>query len=129
MATRAHGETIAVSHDDPMHLQTSDHPGLHLLSVQLNESNFLSWRRVVLISLGAKNKLEFINGKLAAPSETDDDYISWKKVDYTVISWLLNSISPEIVEGYGMSVRPWHHYLFVPALNRRNYWKWILETS
>ncbi|CAA0830376.1 Unknown protein [Striga hermonthica] len=91
---------IALSHDDPMHLQSSDHPGLHLVSVQLNGNNFLPWKRAILIALGAKNKLDFINGKITAPVEGDDDYINWKKVDYMVTSWILNSMSTDIVEGF-----------------------------
>ncbi|CAA0823525.1 Unknown protein, partial [Striga hermonthica] len=91
---------IAMSPDDPMYLQSSDHPGLHLVSIQLNGSNFLPWRRAVLLALGAKNKLDFINGKLTAPSEDAENYNSWRKADCTVTSWLLTSMSSEIAEGF-----------------------------
>ncbi|CAA0814590.1 Omega-amidase-chloroplastic [Striga hermonthica] len=44
-----------------MHLQSSDHFGMNLVLIQLNGNNFLPWKRAVLIALGAKNKLDFVN--------------------------------------------------------------------
>lgn len=48
--------------DDPFHLQSSGHPGLILVSHSLTERNYLKWSMVVTLSLGAKNKLGFIDG-------------------------------------------------------------------
>ncbi|CAA0839767.1 Unknown protein, partial [Striga hermonthica] len=64
-----------------MHLQSSDHFGMNLVLIQLNGNNFLPWKRAVLIALGAKNKLDFVNGTLLPPQESDD-FKKWKKVDY-----------------------------------------------
>ncbi|CAA0819533.1 Unknown protein [Striga hermonthica] len=72
------GGEIVLSHDDPMYLQSSDHPGMNLVSIQLNGNNFLPWKRAVLIALGAKNKLDFVNDTLSPPQDPDD-YNKWKK--------------------------------------------------
>lgn len=50
------------------------------------------------IVLGAKVKLGFINGKIKKPDESSPDYEQWNRADCMVTSWILNSISKEIVE-------------------------------
>ncbi|KAL0428387.1 UNVERIFIED_CONTAM: hypothetical protein Slati_3013500 [Sesamum latifolium] len=52
------------------------------------------------IALGAKVKLGFINGSCAMSAENDGEYADWKRVDCMVISWLLNSISKDIVDAF-----------------------------
>ena len=52
------------------------------------------------IGLGAKVKLGFINGKYKIPNEDSLDFEQWNRVDYMVTSWILNSISKEIVEAF-----------------------------
>ena len=49
---------------DPYFLHSSDHPGMVLVSAPLTRSNFLTWSRSMRIALGAKMKLEFIDGKI-----------------------------------------------------------------
>ncbi|KAL0433233.1 UNVERIFIED_CONTAM: Retrovirus-related Pol polyprotein from transposon RE1 [Sesamum latifolium] len=83
-----------------MKIQPSDNPGMSLTSIPLDGSNFLTWSRSVKISLGAKMKLSFINGKIKKPEETDQTYEQWIRADYMVTSWILNSISKEIVESF-----------------------------
>ncbi|KAL0417015.1 UNVERIFIED_CONTAM: hypothetical protein Slati_3533400 [Sesamum latifolium] len=51
-------------------------------------------------SLGAKMKLGFINGKNQKPAEDSEDYEQWVRNDCMVTSWILNSISKEIVESF-----------------------------
>ncbi|KAB2610299.1 hypothetical protein D8674_018331 [Pyrus ussuriensis x Pyrus communis] len=48
---------------DPYFLHPSDHPGLILVSKKLNGDNYNTWCRAMEISLSAKNKIGFINGK------------------------------------------------------------------
>lgn len=52
------------------------------------------------ITLGAKMKLGFINGRIEVPLKDSQLYDQWKKVDCMVISWLLNSMSKEIVDAF-----------------------------
>ncbi|KAK4381633.1 hypothetical protein Sango_2948400 [Sesamum angolense] len=51
-------------------------------------------------SVGAKMKLGFINGKIPKPTESDEDLEQWIRADYMVTSWVLNSISKDIVESF-----------------------------
>ncbi|KAL0361774.1 UNVERIFIED_CONTAM: hypothetical protein Sradi_3861900 [Sesamum radiatum] len=81
-------------------LHSSDHPGMTLVSVPLNKKNWIAWSRSVQIALGAKSKLSFIDGSCAKPVTTGEEHEQWRKTDCMVTSWLLNSISKDIVEAF-----------------------------
>ncbi|XP_021597215.1 uncharacterized protein LOC110603688 [Manihot esculenta] len=85
---------------DPLTLQSSDHPGMVLVSAPLVGANFRSWYRAIRIALGAKQKLEFIEGTVTVPDKESDSYEQWKRCDFMVTSWILNSISRELVDGF-----------------------------
>ncbi|KAK6161898.1 hypothetical protein DH2020_001739 [Rehmannia glutinosa] len=85
---------------DPLYLHNSDHPGITLVTTPLSGNNYLSWNRAMLLALRAKNKLGFINGKIAEPALESPQYENWKKVDCMVISWILNSLSKDIVDAF-----------------------------
>ncbi|KAK6122554.1 hypothetical protein DH2020_043699 [Rehmannia glutinosa] len=93
-------DTPKMSEDDTLKMSGSDHPGMALVTNPLTGNNFLPWSRSVKISLGAKNKLGFIDGTVEKPELDSENYDQWKKVDYMITSWLLNSISKEIVEAF-----------------------------
>lgn len=52
------------------------------------------------IALGAKNKLGFVEGKVMIPKDSSENYERWRRCDYMVISWILNSISKELVGSF-----------------------------
>lgn len=54
----------------------------------------------MIIALGAKIKLQFINGTLFMPDENGHYYAMWRKVDSTVLSWILNTLSKELSETF-----------------------------
>jgi len=85
---------------DSFFLYHSDHPGLVLVSKPLNGDNYSTWCRSMTISLNAKNKLGFIDGTVQIPSakSQQDDYASWKRCNDMILSWILNSISPELAD-------------------------------
>ena len=85
---------------DPLSLQTSDHPGMSLVSAPLIGTNFRSWSRAIRIALGAKMKLGFVEGTTSAPSKDSEGYEQWKRCDFMVTSWILNSVSKELVDGF-----------------------------
>lgn len=85
---------------DPLHLQNSDHPGMLLVTSPLTGTNYLTWCRSIKIALGAKLKLGFIDGRCKKPSEDSDHFDQWIRVDCMVTSWILNSISKEIVDAF-----------------------------
>lgn len=86
--------------EDPLLLHNSDHPGMTLITFQLTGNNYLTWNRPVKITLGAKTKLGFIDGRCKQPDEKDAKYEMWLKVDCMVRSWILNSIAKDIVEAF-----------------------------
>ncbi|KAL0374379.1 UNVERIFIED_CONTAM: Retrovirus-related Pol polyprotein from transposon RE2 [Sesamum radiatum] len=85
---------------DALRLQNTDHPGMGLVSVPLDGTNYLSWSRAVRVALGAKQKLSFIHGNSQKPATGSEELEQWQRTDYMVISWLLNSVSKEIGEAF-----------------------------
>ncbi|KAI5332290.1 hypothetical protein L3X38_022419 [Prunus dulcis] len=85
---------------DPFFIHHSDHPGMVLVSKILNGNNYATWCRSMRISLSAKNKLGFVNGTIKAPSEktNPETFEVWQRCNDMVLSWLLNSIEPDIAE-------------------------------
>ncbi|CAA0817942.1 Unknown protein, partial [Striga hermonthica] len=81
-------------------MSNSDSPGMILVSYQLTGNNFLSWKRSMMIALGAKTKLGFINGEVTKPSPNDSNFVAWRKVDWMVFSWILNSVSKDIADSF-----------------------------
>ena len=60
--------------NDPLHLASSDHPGMNLTNTLFNGANFLGWNRTVKMALGAKLKLGFIDGSSPKPALTYPNY-------------------------------------------------------
>lgn len=85
--------------DDPLVMQNSVHPGMALVTVLLADSNFLVWSRSIICALAAKNKLGLINGSVNEPTD-ESDRCKWECVDEMVTSWIINSMSKEIVETF-----------------------------
>lgn len=77
-------------------LATYDHPGLILVSQPLNDANYSKWKRKrsMILALLAKRKLGMINGTYPKPS-SGSAYRD--RCNDMVISWLLNSLIPEMV--------------------------------
>nr|GEX67449.1 hypothetical protein [Tanacetum cinerariifolium] len=86
--------------NDPLHLASSDHPGMMLTSTPFNGSNFLGWSRTIKMALGAKLKLGFIDGSSPKPAIIHNDYQRWVRCDYIVTCWILNSIVAELFESF-----------------------------
>lgn len=86
----------ATQFGDEFTLTAADQPNLQLSSFQLDKTNWTSWRIDVEHTLIIKLKIGFINGKILPPTLDDPVYMNWKRIDYLVLKWLRNSISPEI---------------------------------
>ena len=59
------------SYNDPYYLHNSDGPGLVLVSQTLTGDNYATWSRSMRIALSVKNKLDFVEGSLPQPNETE----------------------------------------------------------
>ena len=92
--------TSLIQRDEVVLLQNSDHPSMTLVLAPLTRDNFLSWSKSMKIALGAKNKLKFINGSCEVPSVEPTEYSLWKRIDWMVLSWILNSMMKEIAETF-----------------------------
>ncbi|XP_071739254.1 uncharacterized protein [Rutidosis leptorrhynchoides] len=87
---------------DPLYLHPSDTTGAPLVSVKLKGTeNYNIWSRSVLLALGTKNKVEFIDGTCI--KNTIDDVLArqWDRCNSVVLTWLLGSLSEEL---YSVSI-------------------------
>lgn len=80
----------------PLYLHPNDHPGMTLVSDILTDLNFLQWKISITIALSAKNKIGVINGTNKKPGVQSKYLNAWERCNSMVISWLLNSVNPEI---------------------------------
>lgn len=94
----ASGGSSADDSSSPLFLHHSDHPGLLLVSKRLNGDNYNSWYRSMRISLSAKNKIGLITGKIKEPSADSDEHALWQRCNDMVLSWILNSLEPDIAD-------------------------------
>lgn len=86
--------------DKMIKLLNFDSPNMILVSSPLNGNNYVTWSRSMVIALKTKDKLEFINGKCKVPEQNDKSYEEWQKADNMVMSWILNTLSKDLVEAF-----------------------------
>lgn len=73
-----------------MLLQNSDYSGMSLITSQLTGNNYLTWSRLVKITLRVKTKLGFIDGRCKRPYEKDAKFklcsrwIAWCDIGYSI---------------------------------------------
>ncbi|KAL0395999.1 UNVERIFIED_CONTAM: hypothetical protein Scaly_0048300 [Sesamum calycinum] len=82
---------------DYMHLEYSDHPGMILVSIPMTGNNYLSWSRAIQQALAVNMKLYFSDGTLVRPAGNLEEFKRWNCIDSMVTTWILNSISKELV--------------------------------
>lgn len=84
-----------------LHLESYDNLGTSFVSSPLIGDNYLTWSRSMKIALRAKFKLNFIIGKYKKPvNKSSNEFEQWNRIDCMVQSWILNSISKEIVDAF-----------------------------
>ncbi|XP_075076356.1 uncharacterized protein LOC107778556 [Nicotiana tabacum] len=82
----------------PLFLLSSDVPGVSLVPIPFSGSGFGGWKRSMIVSLSARNKIAFIDGSFPKPAATSPDYKQWHRCNNMVISWLTSSLSPDRAE-------------------------------
>ncbi|KAL0412092.1 UNVERIFIED_CONTAM: Retrovirus-related Pol polyprotein from transposon RE2 [Sesamum latifolium] len=60
-----------------LQLHGGDNPGMILVSTPFDGTDFLAWRRSVVIALRAKMKLGFIDGRYITPEKNLETYDTW----------------------------------------------------
>ncbi|XP_074381070.1 uncharacterized protein LOC141721841 [Apium graveolens] len=84
------------SQDNPYYLQTSDSPGMKLVSDPFDGTGIAKWKRSISIALSARNKLGFLDGSITKPLITSTLFKSWSRCNDMVISWILGALSKSI---------------------------------
>ncbi|XP_019240950.1 PREDICTED: uncharacterized protein LOC109220939 [Nicotiana attenuata] len=100
--------TLDPSH--PLYIHPSDSPGTHLVSPHFDGTGFVAWRKSMLVSLSAKNKLALIDGRQSKPPNNSPYYSYWERCNDMVVAWITNSLSRDIatsVLGYDTAKEIW----------------------
>lgn len=63
----------------PYYLHPSDNPGMKLVSIQFDGNSYADWKRSILISLSAKNKIGFVDGTITKPVFNDTTQKAWER--------------------------------------------------
>ena len=63
-------------------------------SLRLNGNNYLKWSQFVRTFLKGKGKLSHLLG--TGPKLDDPKFVAWDEEDSMVMSWLWNSMMPEV---------------------------------
>ena len=63
-------------------------------SFKLNRGNYLEWSQLVKTCIKGKGKLSHLIGPVV--SKDDPRFVVWDEEDYQIMSWLWNSMQPEI---------------------------------
>jgi hypothetical protein len=100
MAPRNNGvgtSELVLDQSSPFFVHPGDGPSSVTVTPVLNGSNYHSWARAMRRALGAKMKLEFVDGTIPPVlDEFDPTYRSFNRCNMLVLSWILNSVSPSI---------------------------------
>lgn len=78
------------------YIHPSDANTSQLVSVKFNGAGFSNWKRSMLLSLSAKNKLGFVDGSVVKPVATSVEFKAWERCNDLVCSWLLNNLDESI---------------------------------
>ncbi|XP_073282737.1 uncharacterized protein, partial [Primulina huaijiensis] len=76
---------------------TYDNPSLQISPVKLDGTNYLAWSRSCLLFIQARGMQGYINGKITSNRA---DTSKWESENSLVMSWLINSIQPQLARGY-----------------------------
>ena len=70
-----------------------------LVAQSLNQENYHIWSHAMLMALTTKNKDRFIDDTIARqPASSKAETKRWTRCNILVKGWILNTISPKIVE-------------------------------
>ncbi|XP_075670240.1 uncharacterized protein LOC142640010 [Castanea sativa] len=62
----------------------------------IGPKNYLSWSRVVFLSLSGRNKFGFLDGSIPTPDLAHSLYNAWHRAKTTILSWMVNSLSKDL---------------------------------
>jgi len=88
--------TPVIEPNDPLFIHPSDQPRQILVADAFSGEDFDSWKRTFLIALSSKNKVGFVDGTIARPTNDSPLLLYWQRCKDLVASWILNSLRKEI---------------------------------
>ena len=92
-----YSSTVNEDSVNPFFHSSSDNNIVQLVFEKLiGGKNYFPWARSMIISLTAKHKIGFIDGTIPVPNLDSPQFILWTRCNMTVLSWIINSISPVI---------------------------------
>lgn len=78
------------------YIHPSDANCTQIVSVKFNGSAYSDWKRSMIVSLSAKNKLRIVDGSLEIPEIGTVEYVAWERCNNLVISWLLANLDHSV---------------------------------
>nr|XP_051211402.1 uncharacterized protein LOC127328879 [Lolium perenne] len=96
------GKTPATTTQNPSSYVASLKPNV-AITLDLHDSNYIKWRELVLVALGRYGLTHHVIGTDAATPSDTSPTSDWARDDFTVLSWIYGSISPEL---FGIIMAP-----------------------
>lgn len=96
--SEAQSGTVIPDSSHPFYLHPSYSLGMLLVNTVFDGKGYVGWRRGILITLSTKNKVKFIDVTFFQPTISCDSFKPWARTNDMVISWLLNTLTKEIVD-------------------------------
>lgn len=91
--------SLSNPNSNPLYVHNADHAGNSLVSEKLTGlGNFNSWRRSMLLALGARNKAVFVTGLYPDLDESHPDFGSWSRCNNIVCTWIVNAVDKSIAK-------------------------------
>ncbi|XP_033146256.1 uncharacterized protein LOC117133652 [Brassica rapa] len=91
--------SLSNPNSNPLYVHNADHAGISLVSEKLTGlGNFNSWRRSMLLALGARNKAVFVTGLYPDLDESHPDFGSWSRCNNIVCTWIVNAVDKSIAK-------------------------------
>lgn len=79
-------------------IHPSDSNTNQLVSVKFNETGFNNWKRSMMLSLSAKNKIEFVDGSITKPDSIAIELKAYERCNDLVCGWLLFNLDETIAK-------------------------------
>ncbi|XP_071713231.1 uncharacterized protein [Rutidosis leptorrhynchoides] len=74
--------------------------GTPIISIKLKDTeNYNIWSRSMLLALGTKNKIGFINGTCVKSTTDEVLAAQWERCNTVVLSWMLGTLTEELYSG------------------------------
>ncbi|KAL0283730.1 UNVERIFIED_CONTAM: hypothetical protein Sangu_2870000 [Sesamum angustifolium] len=81
-------------------MQGGEQSSMIIVTTPRKNMSHFSWSRAVKLALHARMKLCFIGGSFEKPRKNDAYYEKWMRTNSMVQTWILNSISKDIVDAF-----------------------------